>query len=105
MEVKCPYCDEISGLNGIHRHLIDAHLDLVIVEPDEESGKMFVTVECPFCELSYRKAVKAGFRDPAFLEEYRRDIALVAFDQQLYHIAKDHAAEAGIDLPAEESEE
>lgn len=100
LEMKCPYCDHIGGLNATHRHMIDMHLDLVRTERDEDSGKMQYVVPCPICGLSYRHKVKPRNRNPRFLEEFKLEIALVAFDQLLYHILQKHPIEVGVD-PAE----
>lgn len=98
IEVTCPYCDEVGGLTTIHRHLVDAHLEKVETRYDEEAGKMFYLVPCPFCGLKYRHPVKPRRRDPRFLEEFKAEIAMVAFDQLLYHILQKHPADAGVDL-------
>jgi hypothetical protein len=105
VEFKCPFCDDLGGLNTIHRHLVDAHTDLVQTEHDEETGKMQYTIDCPVCELKYRHAIKPRYRNSAFLEEFKTEIAMVAFDQLLYHLAKDHSAETGIDLQAPQTDD
>ena len=97
IELKCPYCDESNNLTGIHRHLVDQHLAMVETRFDEEAGKMFYLVPCPFCGLKYRHPVKPRRRDPRFLEEFRSEIALVAFDQLLYHVLQKHPGNVGID--------
>ncbi len=97
IEVSCPYCDEIGGLMHTHRHLVDEHLEMVITRYEEESGKMYYLVPCPFCGLKYRHVVKPRRRDPRFLEEFKSEIAMVAFDQLLYHILQKHPADAGVD--------
>jgi hypothetical protein len=86
-----------GGVNDIHAHLVDSHTDLVVTEVDAETGKMRYIISCPFCPLKYQHAIKPRYRDPAFLEEFKREIALVAFDQFLYHVAKDHGPEIGFD--------
>lgn len=97
MEIKCPYCDTVGGLMETHRHLADVHLDRVATERDEATDKMQVTVSCPFCELKYQRQVKPRSRNPRFLEEFKAEIALVAFDQMLYHLLEEHPAEVGVD--------
>ncbi len=104
MEIKCPYCETSAGFNGIHRHLVDSHHDRVTTEFDQETGKMRYIIACPFCPMKYQHAVKPRYRDPSFLEEYKMEIALVAFDQLLYHLAKDHSEESGIMLEMPESD-
>jgi hypothetical protein len=100
IEMKCPYCEEVGGLMTIHRHLIDIHLETVETRIDEEDGKMYYLVPCPFCGLKYRHRVKPRRRDTSFLEMFKAEIAMVAFDQLLYHILLNHAADVGVD-PAE----
>ncbi len=97
IEVKCPYCDEIGGLVGTHRHLVDKHLEMVETKYDEEAGKMYYLVPCPFCGLKYRHPVKPRRRDPRFLEEFKAEIAMVALDQLLYQVLQKHPADVGVD--------
>jgi hypothetical protein len=80
-----------------HRHLHDAHLELVETQYDDEAGKMYYLVPCPFCGLKYRHLVKPRRRDPQFLEEFKSEIAMVAFDQLLYHVLQKHPSEVGVD--------
>lgn len=96
IEMSCPYCDEVGGLMVTHRHLVDTHLEKVETHIDEED-KMFYLVPCPFCGLKYRHRVKPRRRDPAFLENFKAEIAMVAFDQLLYHVLQKHAANVGVD--------
>ncbi len=98
-EMSCPYCDEVGGLIATHRHLIDTHLDVVETRI-EEDDKMFYLVPCPFCGLKYRHRVKPRRRDPTFLEEFKAEITMVAFDQLLYHVLQKHPTDVGVD-PAE----
>ena len=100
MEMKCPYCHAIGGLVATHRHMLDRHLDLVTTARDDASGKMEYALACPFCELDYRRELKPRNRNPRFLEEFKAEIALVAFDQLLYHMLQEHPSEVGVD-PAE----
>ena len=87
----CPHCDFDGPRMALHRHLAQAHLDLVTTEHDDETGKMRYVVGCPLCGLRYQHAVKPRYRDPAFLEEFKAEIALVAFDQLLYHLVDNHS--------------
>jgi hypothetical protein len=95
-EMSCPYCDEVGGLMATHRHMLDTHLALVetLIEDGE---KMYYLVPCPFCGLKYRHRVKPRRSDPRFLAEFKGEIAMVAFDQLLYHVLQKHAAEVGVD--------
>ena len=100
MEMKCPYCPEVGNFAIIHRHLVDVHLDQIITKREVETNKMEYRVVCPFCEEMYRRQVNPRNRNPRFLEEFKAEIALVAFDQMLYHVLENHAADVGVD-PAE----
>ncbi len=94
-EMSCPYCDHVGGLIATHRHLLDVHLDEV--ETRIEDDKMYYLVPCPFCGLKYRHRVKPRRSDATFLEEFKAEIAMVAFDQLLYHIFQKHPSDVGID--------
>jgi len=97
LNMKCPYCDQVGGLMATHRHLIDVHLEMVETQYDEEAAKMYYLVPCPFCGLKYRHPVKPRRRDTHFLEEFKSEIAMVAFDQLLYHLLQQHPVEVGVD--------
>lgn len=97
-EMNCPYCNEMGGLIATHRHLVDSHLDKVETVHEEDSGHMFYLVPCPFCGLKYRHRVKPRHRNPEFLQEFKAEIALVAFDQLLYHVLQNHSADVGVNL-------
>ena len=88
--MNCPYCSFADTRMKLHRHLAEAHLDLVTTEHDGATGKMRYIVACPLCGLKYQHAVKPRYRDPRFLEEFKAEIALVAFDQLLYHLEDTH---------------
>ena len=98
MDVKCVFCEMTAGINDIHAHMVEAHTDQVTTEFDEETEKMRYIIQCPLCDLKYQHRIKPRYRNPAFLEEYKREIALVAFDQLLYHLAQAHGEEVGINL-------
>jgi hypothetical protein len=96
IEITCPVCSSKGGLNAMHRHMVDTHSDLVHTEIEEETGKMHYVIECPICPLKYQHSIKPRYRDPSFLEEFKREIAMVAFDQMLYHLLKEHALAVGV---------
>jgi uncharacterized Zn-finger protein len=100
MEMKCPYCDAVGGLTTTHRHMVDTHLEMVTTEQVEAANQMRYTVACPFCEDRYQRQVNPRGRNPRFLEEFKTEIAMVAFDQMLYHILEQHPEKVGVD-PAE----
>jgi hypothetical protein len=97
MEMRCPFCDETGGLMAIHRHLVEAHLDAVTTQEGEKEGQMYYLVPCPFCGLKYRHRLKPRNRNPRFVEMFKAEIAMVAFDQLLYHVLQMHPAEVGVD--------
>ncbi len=92
--MHCPHCAFSDSRPKLHRHLVDDHLDLVTTEHDEATGKMKYIVGCPQCGLKYQHAVKPRYKDPRFLQEFKAEIALVAFDQLLYHLEDKHPEEA-----------
>src|SRR5512147_1773738 len=98
--MQCPFCGFADARMKVHRHLLEAHLDRVATEHDETSGKMKYVIPCPVCGLRYQHAVKPRYRDPRFLEEYKAEIGLVAFDQLLYHLEERHPVEAGLPDPS-----
>jgi hypothetical protein len=100
MELRCPYCGEASGLEATHRHLRDAHADRVVTRRDDASGRMEYVVACPFCGQDCRHELRPRNRNPRFLEEFHAEIALIAFDQLLYHLLQAHPRELGVDPAA-----
>lgn len=96
MQMSCPYCEEVGGLTEIHHHLSQAHLESIGMQMTDD-GKQTYNVSCPFCEFEHVHPVNPRGRNPRFMEEFRSEIALVAFDQLLYHVLQEHPAEVGID--------
>lgn len=94
--MKCPFCDFAESRMKVHRHLLETHLEQVTTEHDEATGKMRYVVTCLVCGLRYQHAVKPRYRDPRFLDEFKSEIGLVAFDQLLYHLEERHPVEAGL---------
>jgi hypothetical protein len=101
--MNCPHCDFSDTRMKLHRHLAEAHLDQVATEYDEATGKMRYVVGCPVCGLKYQHAVKPRYRDPRFLDEFKSEIALVAFDQLLYHLEDKHPHEAELPTPKDQT--
>src|SRR3990172_10165566 len=102
--MNCPFCTFSDIRIKLPRHLAEAHLDQVTTEHDEASGKMRYVVGCPVCGLKYQHAVKPRYKDPRFLEEYKAEIALVAFDQLLNHLEEKHPQEAELQTPASQDQ-
>ena len=101
MKLTCPYCETRGPWMDIHRHLAEDHVAQVLTEIHEESGKMTFTLPCPFCDERATHEVNPRGRNPRFIQEFRAEIALVAFDQLLYHLAAAHPGKAAIDPPPE----
>ena len=88
--MNCPYCSFEGPRRALHAHAADTHATEVKTTTDAESGRRFYELQCPFCPQSLRKQIKPRGKDPAFLEEYSREIRLVAFDVLLYHLEEAH---------------
>ncbi len=88
--MNCPYCAFEGPRRALHAHTADVHASEVKTTSDPETGRRFYELQCPFCPQSFRKQIKPRGKDPAFLEEYAREIRLVAFDGLLYHLEEAH---------------
>jgi hypothetical protein len=86
-----------------HAHLWQAHADQVRTIHDEVRGELRFALDCPFCDEGLERRANPRGREPGFLEEFRREISLVAFDLLLYHLHASHAERVGLPpVPAEE---
>jgi hypothetical protein len=81
-----------------HAHLGRDHADQVRMFRDEAKDQARFALDCPFCDEGLERAANPRGREPGFLEEFRREITLVAFDLLLYHLQASHAELVG--LPA-----
>jgi len=63
---------------------------------DETRDVLKFALDCPFCEEGLERVANPRGREPDFLEEFRREIALVAFDLLLYHLQASHAERVGL---------
>lgn len=88
--MTCPYCRLDAPRRQLHGHLVDAHADVVATEVDEVAGRMFYMIRCPSCGGDIRHQVKPRWAHPEFLEEFGREIRLVAFDLLLFHVEDAH---------------
>jgi hypothetical protein len=70
--------------------LVDVHGDAVAMEANQAEGVMAYVITCPQCRGEIRHPVKPRWRDPGFLQEFEREIRLVAFDLLLYHLEDAH---------------
>lgn len=89
--MNCPYCDFNGTRRALHAHLTDAHGDEC--RTTESWANRFYQLDCPRCDYTIRRQIKPRLRDPTFLEEYAREIRLVAFDMFLYHLEQEHERE------------
>jgi hypothetical protein len=87
--VTCPFCGYRAPRPELHAHLTDVHPDVVetLTGPGQ---RRYYQLACAWCDDSWRQEIKPRLRDPGFLEEYSREIRVVAFDQFLYHLEAAH---------------
>lgn len=88
--MKCPYCDVEDHRRRIHIHLLEEHGGMVQTGFEEDRARMFYRIDCPECALKIEKTVKPRMKDPGFLQEFEREIKLVAFDMLLNHMEAMH---------------
>ncbi len=86
--MRCPWCAFEGPPRALHAHLAEAHPNEVRFE--ERIGRAFYAIECPVCHEAYEAQIKPRSRDPAFMEEYRREIRLVGFDMLINHLMGEH---------------
>lgn len=94
----CPYCSVPGTRMATHAHLGQDHGDEVRMFRDEARDKLMFALDCPFCDEGMERVANPRGREPDFLEEFRREIALVAFDLLLYHFQASHAERVGLPL-------
>lgn len=87
--MDCPYGDSSGDRRAIHAHLGEAHRDRVAVRTVED-GRRFYEIRCPVCDAPWEREIKPRYHDPGFIEEFEREIVLVAFDMLLYHVQGEH---------------
>jgi len=101
--MNCPYCPVPGTRMEIHAHLWAAHGEQVRTFRDETRDTLKFALDCPFCDEGLERVANPRGREPGFLEEFRREIALVAFDLLLYHLHASHAERVGLEpVPADE---
>ncbi|HSG14291.1 MAG TPA: hypothetical protein VLA22_10520 [Gaiellaceae bacterium] len=86
--MRCPWCEFDGPPRSLHGHLADVHPEHVRFE--EGSRGLVYAIECPTCGAGYEKAIKPRSRDPAFIEEYEREVRLVGFDMLINHLLAEH---------------
>ena len=94
--MRCPYCAVPGTRMETHAHLGRDHADQVRMFRDEVKGQLKFALDCPFCEEGLERVANPRGREPGFLEEFRREITLVAFDLLLYHLQAAHAERVGL---------
>ena len=87
--MDCPWCDFVGTPRELHAHLGEAHPEQVRFE--ERGSSRFYGIECPICDEGYEHIVKPRSRDPGFMEEFQREIRLVAFDMLVNHLLGEHS--------------
>jgi hypothetical protein len=80
-----------------HAHLGQVHVDEVRMFRDDARDNLMFALDCPFCDEGMERVANPRGREAGFLEEFRREIALVAFDLLLYHLQASHAEQ--VQLP------
>ncbi len=87
-----------------HAHLGLAHADKVRMRRDETKDRLLFALDCPFCDEGLERVANPRGREADFLEEFRREITLVAFDLLLYHLHASHAELVGLPpIPVDEA--
>jgi len=90
--MRCAFCGREGTRRELHAHLTDEHADRVVTSRNGW-GRRFMQLDCPACDEMYRREVKPRSKDPRFLDEYAREIRIVAFDMFLYHWQDAHEGE------------
>jgi hypothetical protein len=101
--MKCPFCDTEGSRMAIHAHLADAHTEKVEMGHHDGPNDPYFRVGCPACDQDAVQSVNPGGRDPRFLEEFEREVRLVAFDLLLYHLQAEHPELLGLTPGAPDS--
>jgi hypothetical protein len=78
-------------VRALHAHLGEQHRDAV--QTTERRGNHFYEVTCPVCGDRYEHSLRKGKRDPGFLDEFDREIRMVALDMLVHHLMAEHDLE------------
>ncbi|MST31807.1 hypothetical protein GHK86_03565 [Acidimicrobiaceae bacterium USS-CC1] len=92
--MRCPWCDFEGPLRPLHAHLAVSHPEQVRFEDRSGGDRQVYAVACPICGAGYEQTIKPRHA-PDFVDEYRREIRLVAFDMLLNHLVGEHEPHAG----------
>lgn len=94
--MMCPYCGTQGTRMETHAHLGHDHSEQVRMFRDEQKSQLKFALDCPFCDDGMERVANPRGREAGFLEEFRREITLVAFDLLLYHLHASHAERVGL---------
>lgn len=96
--MNCPYCAAPGTRMETHAHLGLDHAEEIRMFRDETKGdvRLKFALDCPFCDEGLERIANPRGREPGFLEEFRREITLVAFDLLLFHLHAAHAERVGL---------
>ncbi len=92
--MRCPWCDFDGSLRPLHAHLAAVHPDQVRFEERAGGERLVYAIECPVCGAGYEQTIKPR-HGAEFIDEYRREIRLVALDMLLNHLVGEHEVPAG----------
>lgn len=87
--MTCPWCDFIGGPRALQAHLAEQH-PAGVTFGERANGTRFYEITCPVCHISYDQRIKPRSQDAGFLDEFQREIRLVAFDMLVNHLIAEH---------------
>ncbi|RMF70183.1 MAG: hypothetical protein D6743_00690 [Calditrichaeota bacterium] len=85
--MTCPYCSFSGHRMDLHAHLVEDHAEEVKIYVDQALGKMVYELTCPLCQEGVKTPLSKRAEQ---LQEYQREIRMVAFDLLLYHLEEMH---------------
>lgn len=91
--LTCPWCATSDTRSVLLGHVLEAHPDRV--ETEMWLNRMSYGVTCPQCGESYHRQMRKAARNPEFVNEFDREIRLVALDMLLTHIQAEHQPSGG----------
>ena len=88
----CPYCGVTDDRLGIHGHLVDEHADELRTDIPDSNDAIHFALPCPECdEESFSQKIRRPREDAHRVQDtYRDELAMIAFDQLLYHLDEEH---------------
>jgi hypothetical protein len=88
LQVSCPWCDFTGNTRSLQWHFDKDHPDMVTFPT--RGSRSFYAVACPSCGSAYEQEIKPRYNSPDFVEEYRNEVRLVAFDMLVNHLVAEH---------------